>query len=34
MRLTVIIVLVTIVALVASETLGRYVARRTQGYVA
>ena len=34
MRLTVIIVLVTIVALVASEMLGRYVARRTQGYVA
>ena len=33
-RLTVIIVLVTIVALVASEMLGRYVARRTQGYVA
>ena len=31
MRLTVIIVLVTIVALVASEMLGRYVARRTQG---
>ena len=32
MRLTVIIVLITIVALVASEMLGRYVARRTQGY--
>ena len=31
MRLTVIIVVVTIVALVASEMLGRYVARRTQG---
>lgn len=31
MRLTLIIVLVTIVALVASEMLGRYVARRTQG---
>ena len=31
MRLTVIILLVTIVALVASEMLGRYVARRTQG---
>ena len=34
MRLTVIIVLITIVALVASEMLGRYVARRTQGSVA
>ncbi len=32
MRLTVIIVLITIVALVASEMLGRYVARKTQGY--
>ncbi len=32
MRLTVIIVLVTLVALVASEMLGRYVARRTQGH--
>ncbi|MDE0213323.1 MAG: molybdate ABC transporter permease subunit [Deltaproteobacteria bacterium] len=32
MRLTVIIVVVTIVALVASEMLGRYVARRTRGY--
>ena len=34
LRLTLIIVLVTIAALVASETLGRYVARKTQGYVA
>jgi len=32
MRLTVIIVVVTIVALVASEMLGRYVAHRTRGY--
>ena len=32
MRLTVIIVLVTIVALVASEMLGRYIARRTRGH--
>ncbi len=32
MRLTVIIVLITVVALVASEILGRYVARRTRGY--
>ncbi len=31
MRLTVIIIVVTVVALVASEMLGRYVARRTQG---
>ncbi len=31
MRLTLIIVLVTVAALVASETLGRYVARKTQG---
>ncbi len=34
MRLTVIIVLVTILALAASEVLGRYVARRTRGYAA
>ncbi len=32
MRLTVIIVLITVAALVASEMLGRYVARRTRGY--
>ena len=31
MRLTIIIVLVTVVALVASEMLGRYVARKTLG---
>ncbi|MCY4488882.1 MAG: molybdate ABC transporter permease subunit [Deltaproteobacteria bacterium] len=34
LRLTLVIVAVTIVALVASEMLGRYVARKTRGYTA